>query len=103
MAKYFIILKKFINITSQYKSNTEGVFISVGEQLCRLLVHYLIVIQRATPTTCGKIVILQVMGECHMTFLGVLEKGLKGREMSRVQEPSSLKYENSTWDCLSYF
>ena len=49
-----------------------------------------------------KLLFLQVMGECHMTFLGVLVKGLKGREMSRVQELSSLKYENSTWDCLSY-
>ena len=57
MSKYFILQRQFINITSQYKSNTEGFFISVGEQLCCLLVHYLIVIQRATPTTCGKIVI----------------------------------------------
>jgi len=62
MAKYFILLRQFINITSQYKSNTEGVFISVGEQLCCLLVHYLIVIQRATPTTCGKMVIFASYG-----------------------------------------
>ena len=83
MPKYLILQRQFINVTFRYKSNTEQVFISVGEQLCCLSLCH--------SDTKGYT--YNLWKNCYFC---------KGREMSRVQERSSLKYENATWDRLSY-